>query len=81
MGRTLKALTKDSRLIKIYNESRHFDPAGLHSDHLHAAWLTNNGIQIKDCELSYVEVESFLAEVGDLADRIPTVSFFEGVIS
>lgn len=73
--------SKYERLNLIYNVSRHLDPARLHSGDLHAVWITNHGVQIKDCELSYAEVESFLVEVGGLADRISTVSFFEGVIS
>jgi len=66
--------TSYNRLNSIYNKGRHFKPADLPADHLHAIWITNDGIQIDNCGVSFMEVEDFLMEIGRLADRISSLS-------
>lgn len=62
------------RLNRVYNVSRHFKPADLPADHLHALWLTNDGIQINSCIVSFKEIGDFLVEIGKLADRVSGLS-------
>lgn len=81
-GKTFqKMIVVSTRDLNKIHESRHFDPVRLNSAQLNAVWITSDAIQTEDCQLSYVEVESLLVKVGDLADRISTVSFFKGAIS
>jgi hypothetical protein len=58
------------RLNRIYNVSRHFDPANLPEDHLHAVWVVNDGIHTADCSLSFEEVGELMTELGRSADRL-----------
>ena len=61
------------RLNRIYNVSRHFDPADLPIDHLHAVWVANDGIHIADCRLSFEELAELLRELGRSADRMSRI--------
>ena len=57
------------RLNGIYNFSRHFDPSLLLTDHLHAIWITNDGIETDNDRLTFTEIEACLTEIGDAANE------------
>ena len=57
------------KLNRIYNESKHYDPAGLPPNLLHAVWITNEGISIQDVCLTFGELEGLLVELGNIADH------------
>jgi hypothetical protein len=58
------------RLNWVYNKSRHFEPAELSEENIHVIWLTNNGIQSEKYGVTYLEIESFLIEIGNTADKL-----------
>jgi hypothetical protein len=58
------------RLNYIYNTIRHFDPATLPADHLHAIWLSNAGVHVSPVQLSFAEFADLLVELGELAEKI-----------
>jgi len=72
--------SKYQRLNWVYNKSRHFKPSELSAGNIHVVWLTNSGLQTAEItdksglqttesELSYSEIESFLIEIGSMADN------------
>jgi hypothetical protein len=61
------------RLNLIYNVSRHFNPAELPPDHLHAVWIANDGIHTTDCCLTFEELAELITEIGRLADRLSRI--------
>lgn len=61
------------KLNNIYNVSRHFNPSALPDEHLHAVRITNDGIHIEGCNLSFAEIEELLLEIGTLADKVSSV--------
>jgi hypothetical protein len=65
--------SKHERLNLIYNVSRHFDPAALPLDHLHAVWIANDGIHIADCSLTFRELGELLTELGQSADKVSRI--------
>ncbi|HEX9928039.1 MAG TPA: hypothetical protein VGB02_05765 [Pyrinomonadaceae bacterium] len=61
------------RLHKIYNLIRHFNPFELPSKHFHAMWITNDGLQIENCSLSFQELKEIMIEIGEFADRVSEI--------
>jgi len=61
--------SKYERLNWVYNKSRHFEPSELSVDNIHVIWLTNDGVKTEKFEVSYPEIESFLIELGNMADE------------
>ncbi|HEX9333136.1 MAG TPA: hypothetical protein VF896_14685 [Anaerolineales bacterium] len=62
--------SKYERLNWVYNKSRHFEPRELSAGNIHVMWLTNQGVKTEKFEVSYSEIESFLIEIGSLADEL-----------
>jgi hypothetical protein len=58
------------KLNTIYNVSKHYDPATLPPHHLHAVWISNEGLNVDGCTLSFSELEDLLYELGTLADMV-----------
>lgn len=61
------------KLNTIYNSFRHFKPSNLPPNHFHVMWISNNGLQIENCDLSFNELEEIMIEIGNLADRISKI--------
>lgn len=59
-----------SRMNRIYNFSRHFNPFELPEDHLHKIWLTNNSIEMVNHNLKFDELTELLRELFSVADSI-----------
>jgi hypothetical protein len=58
------------KLNNIYNISKHYDPASLPDNLLHAVWISNEGLNTAGCQLSFNELEGLLYGLGELADMV-----------
>jgi hypothetical protein len=63
------------KLNQIYNASKHYDPASLPADQLHAVWITNEGLNIKGVRLTFAELDELMVELGKTADYASSISF------
>ena len=63
------------KLNKIYNSSKHYDPATLPSNLLHAVWITNEGLNIQGVCLTFAELAELMMEMGKTADYASAVEF------
>jgi hypothetical protein len=61
------------RLNKIYNLIRHFDPSELPPKHFHPMWITNDGVQVESCSLTFEEIENTMIEIGNFADKVSSI--------
>lgn len=55
------------RLNQLYNDCRHFGLDDLPGGHLHAVWISNDGIHSSKASLSFEEVEAMIREIASLA--------------
>ena len=39
------------------------------AENIHVLWLTNSGVQTEKFEVTYPEIESFLVEIGNMANE------------
>ncbi len=63
------------KLNRIYNASKHYDPASLPPGLVHAVWITNDGINIDGVCLSFTELEELMIELGQIADHASSCAF------
>lgn len=59
----------------LYNISRHTDPQALPARHLHAVWLSNDGLEMAGYSLSFTALENLMVEIGELADLISSCTW------
>jgi len=64
------------KLNQIHNASKHYDPAQLPIDMLHAVWITNEGLNVQGACLTFVELEELMVELGETANYAASVSFY-----
>jgi hypothetical protein len=67
----------EEKLNKIYNTSKHYDPASLPDHLLHAVWITNEGINIEGVCLTFEQLETLIMELGKTADYVSACSFYD----
>ena len=58
------------RLNDIYNKGRHEDPEKLPKGHLHAVWITNDGLCADGALLGFDELADQIREIGSLARKL-----------
>jgi hypothetical protein len=58
------------RLNKIYNASKHRGPSEIPNKHLHAVWITNDGLADKEVTLLWTELAEIFADVAYHAQEL-----------
>jgi hypothetical protein len=59
------------RINRIYNISRHYDPAkDLSEEHLRAVWLRNDGLCTKEYTITYNELRSWVEYLCKISDSL-----------
>jgi hypothetical protein len=58
------------RLNKLYNSSKHTTPSQIPATHIHAVWLTNDGLSDKDVSLAWDEFSDIIRDVCTFANAL-----------
>jgi len=58
------------RLNRVYNVSKHLEPSNIPNSHLHAVWLTNEGICTNSTVLKHEELADMIKDICKLADKL-----------
>jgi hypothetical protein len=58
------------RLNRIYNVSKHLEPSTIPNSHLHAVWLSNEGLCISSTVLKFEELADMVKDICKLADKL-----------
>jgi len=59
-----------ARLNRIYNVSKHLETSTIPHGHIHAVWITNEGLAVSTAELTWEEIAELIKEAASLADSL-----------
>jgi hypothetical protein len=62
--------TPIQRLFAIYNISKHLEPTSITDGHLHAVWLTNDGVSTSRAAVTWAELAELLKDLGEMANDV-----------
>jgi hypothetical protein len=62
------------RLNRIHNVSKHLEPTSIPTGHIHAVWLSNQGINVSGAVVRWSELAELARKVGSIADRVSNLT-------
>ena len=58
------------RLNRVYDVSKHLESSSIPNHHLHAVWLSNEGVCISNVTLQWSDIAELIKEIGNLANTL-----------